>query len=710
MSSRYSCDISMSITGLYITLLSLTICNALKNAFDHESKLIGSKKFTSDRYLQGEIAPNDTVFYLQIGVRIHEWKALEVALYKYSDPLDASYGQYLTREEVNELAKPHPNALSLLRQWVHNYAQQEPFFSEDSNVFRVLMRVEDVEKLLQTTIHFYQNPNLPNSRSLFRASTRIIVPVNLHPYISYLNINSHPLELKPTSRSSKKSARSRAISTWSPVSVNLNLIHDQYHIPPDLVVRNETNRQGFPAFYDEGYDPKDLELFYRLGLPNETFPKIIHVGSTQSNATLEASLDIQYLTGVARNSTTYAYFMTGSNPYSPEDEPFLEFAQAVLEQDHPPYVISMSYSDDEYHVFAASENYARAFDALLVKMGLRGISVLVASGDDGVSGLYSDFQSPKPRNKCAKAHPQWPASSPYLTTVGGTMMLEPSNISKAHFVPEFFITKEEIVASSQFHAFFTSGGGFSNYYERPQYQANAVQGYLKDHTTQIPHEMNYFNRTSRAYPDISALGVNLSGFVSLKRTRYDGTSASTPVVAAMITLLNDIRLNSGMQPLGFLNPLIYHLHHQAPSAFQDVVIGNNGADGKGRTICEQWFGATTGWDAASGVGTPNFSFISAFIHSLGQKKIFPEHLAETQRVNTFNYLQAIFWVSMIILCLLLVSVSVLLIKRSSSAMYSSLQNPEAMSPLACDSSKSSLSTGEIQSLITDTRAHSEAEC
>ena len=77
----------MSITSLYITLLSQTICSALKNAFDHDSEVIGSKEFTSDRYLQGEKATNDTVFYLQIGVRIHDWKALEEAFYKHSDPL-----------------------------------------------------------------------------------------------------------------------------------------------------------------------------------------------------------------------------------------------------------------------------------------------------------------------------------------------------------------------------------------------------------------------------------------------------------------------------------------------------------------------------------------------------------------------------------------------------------------------------------------------
>lgn len=77
----------MSLTCVSITLLSVTVCNALYNAFDHKSELIGSKEFTSDRYLQIEKPANDTVFCLQIGVHIHGWKALEAALYKHSDPL-----------------------------------------------------------------------------------------------------------------------------------------------------------------------------------------------------------------------------------------------------------------------------------------------------------------------------------------------------------------------------------------------------------------------------------------------------------------------------------------------------------------------------------------------------------------------------------------------------------------------------------------------
>ena len=54
-----------------------------------------------------------------------------------------------------------------------------------------------------------------------------------------------------------------------------------------------------------------------------------------------------------------------------------------------------------------------------------------------------------------------------------------------------------------------------------------------------------------------------------------GTSASTPTFAALVALLNDARLKAGLPTLGFMNPLIYLIGAQVPSAFNDITKGNN---------------------------------------------------------------------------------------------------------------------------------------
>ena len=139
-----------------------------------------------------------------------------------------------------------------------------------------------------------------------------------------------------------------------------------------------------------------------------------------------------------------------------------------------------------------------------------------------------------------------------------------------------------------------SSGGFSNIFARPSYQDDAVAAYLdKLGNTNA----GLFNTQGRAFPDVSAQGVNFIIDVAGAGQGVSGTSASSPTFASVIALLNDELLNQGKSPLGFLNPLIYS---SAASALNDVTTGSNpgcGTDG---------FPAVEGWDAVTGLGTPDF--------------------------------------------------------------------------------------------------------
>merc|ERR1712048_1234090 len=81
-----------------------------------------------------------------------------------------------------------------------------------------------------------------------------------------------------------------------------------------------------------------------------------------------------------------------------------------------------------------------------------------------------------------------------------------------------------------------------------------------------------------------------------------GTSCASPTAAGVFSLLNDVRMQAGKKPLGFLNPFIY----QHASAFNDCTKGSNlGCLGIGG------FPAVKGWDAVTGVGTPNFAALKS---------------------------------------------------------------------------------------------------
>merc|ERR1719238_2667949 len=176
-----------------------------------------------------------------------------------------------------------------------------------------------------------------------------------------------------------------------------------------------------------------------------------------------------------------------------------------------------------------------------------GISILFASGDQGVCG----------REGCGvfkkKFHPDFPGASPYVTAVGGTD----------------FATKSVVGPEK---AWSSGGGGFSDTFGVPSYQAAAVAAYLSN-ATLPPQSM--WNASGRGYP----------------------------VVAGVFARLNGLRLSAGKSPMGFLNPFIY----KNPGGFQDVTLGSNPEHGK------YGFPAIAGWDAATGMGTPDYEALSKLI-------------------------------------------------------------------------------------------------
>ena len=89
-----------------------------------------------------------------------------------------------------------------------------------------------------------------------------------------------------------------------------------------------------------------------------------------------------------------------------------------------------------------------------------------------------------------------------------------------------------------------------------------------------------------------------------------GTSASCPVIAGMVSLINSARLDAGKPALGWLNPKIYALNG---SFANDVTSGNNKCTRSASLCCYQGFYAAPGWDPVTGFGSVNFEkFCLAF--------------------------------------------------------------------------------------------------
>ena len=113
-----------------------------------------------------------------------------------------------------------------------------------------------------------------------------------------------------------------------------------------------------------------------------------------------------------------------------------------------------------------------------------------------------------------------------------------------------------------------SSGGFSDIFSQPSYQTSAVSDYLNALGSTND---GLFNRTGRAFPDVSAQGENVEIILGGSTGLVDGTSCSSPIFASVISLLNDRLIAAGRSPLGFLNPFLYS--SVGAAALNDVTTG-----------------------------------------------------------------------------------------------------------------------------------------
>jgi tripeptidyl-peptidase-1 len=145
-----------------------------------------------------------------------------------------------------------------------------------------------------------------------------------------------------------------------------------------------------------------------------------------------------------------------------------------------------------------------------------------------------------------------------------------------------------------------SSGGFSDVWERPSYQNDAVSAYLEVLGDQWA---GLFNPKGRAFPDVAAQGENFAVYTAGSLASLEGTSCSSPTFAGVIALLNDARLRANKPVMGFLNPWIYA---NGASVLNDITTGGSTGCSQGQGINASW-NATKGWDPVTGLGTPNFA-------------------------------------------------------------------------------------------------------
>lgn len=236
------------------------------------------------------------------------------------------------------------------------------------------------------------------------------------------------------------------------------------------------------------------------------------------------------------------------------------------EQQVTHFSISWGLSEDGWtrQALKSTEDAAR-------RAGLKGTTVTAAAGDDGAWD----------RSPTRKQQVDVPAGLSNVTAAGGTRLW---------LNPDGSWAKEEVWRGNG-----ATGGGRSMKTPRPDYQKGV----------EMPPNLNGSKFDGRGVPDVSAVADPRSGILTYTDFGVDaigGTSAAAPELAVAAAMIS----KTTGKPTGFWNPELYRMGKEKPSAFRDVLVGDNTDGGiKG-------YPATRGWDASTGWGTPHIeNYINA---------------------------------------------------------------------------------------------------
>lgn len=520
-----------------------------------------------------------------------------------------STASHYSRQQISDYTRPASTALDSIVRWLDRHGIDDRKTLDGWISFN--MTVQEAKSLLNAELAWY---SYGTSAAVLR-TRRYTVPSSLEAYVDFIHPLAHfmpprQLEVQPglpqRGRLTAQPSRPGDVLDWPCAKATTpECIRKLYNMTYNATSPSQS-RLGIAGFLEQYVLYEDVANFLEayapelagLDPPYNFTVEVLNNGSNPQPpigmAGLEASLDMQYAMALGYPSAV-AYYSTGGRglqldssgteiPATGSDnEPYLELLQGLVAtpDGELPHVLSISYADDEQSVPRA---YASRVCDLFAQLAARGVSILAASGDGGAAGTSS-------QNPCLTTNdgsgrrralvPTFPASCPWVTAVGGTANGGGPPVAAADF----------------------SAGGFSDYFARPGWQDDVVLPYLSKLMASNDSKVGLFNESGRAIPDISAIASGFQIRYGGRGSVAQGTSAATPVVVAMVALINDARLRAGKPSLGWLNPMLYSA--QVRGVLSDVTLGGGtGCSFGGKGDPGTGWAAVEGYDCVTGLGVP----------------------------------------------------------------------------------------------------------
>lgn len=324
---------------------------------------------------------------------------------------------------------------------------------------------------------------------------------------------------------------------------------------------------------------------------------------------LEVSLDVEWSHSMAPEANILLVTTPTAETLGVQGFPdFFKAEEDVIDQ-HRGSVISQSFASTE-EAFnggtAALQNLRFAFEAAKANH----VTVFASSGDLGSAGIL------KTPTKSTTLLPfpavWWPASDPLVTGVGGTSLCTDPNVGSLTPAPTVPVNQPAACRTNPTQrevAWRGAGGGFSHVFERPTFQdgtvSNSMRGVPDVALQADPRTGMLVYITNPGYSGLLCPPVTAGIPCSTGWYVVGGTSSSSPQWAGLIAVANQMNQakHPGSPNLGYINPALYKIASNPATYskdFFDVTVGNNQA-----VASVPGFSAGPGWDAVTGLGTPN---------------------------------------------------------------------------------------------------------
>ena len=340
-----------------------------------------------------------------------------------------------------------------------------------------------------------------------------------------------------------------------------------YDVGP-LARQHITGRGEAIAVVEFGqFEQSDVDGFdQQFGLPALTPSNVpVDGGATDDSASAVAEADLDF--EVAHEIAPGAELLNYNAPQSTASG--ADAFGAVVDQivaDGQASIVSDSWGSCEPTTPAGD---IRRDEQAIEAAAARGISIFAAAGDTGAYTCQDDNGSDH------RLSVDWPASSPYAISVGGTSL----SMTETGAYQGETAWNDTLEQSG-------GGGGLSGDFARPGWQVG-------------PGVSNSFSDGKRQLPDVAADADPWSGWDTYTGGAIEvagGTSAATPFWAAATALIAQYAREHGIRHLGFVDPMLYAIAARPARVpgFHDITIGTN-----------RYYPATSGWDFATGLGSPN---------------------------------------------------------------------------------------------------------